>query len=612
MTTPSSDSGGMERLPSHATMQPDQNRMASSWFIAGTIFSCVLQLLWFASKCVNQIDIDGMAYLGIARHLRQGEFQAAINAFRSPLISWLIALASFASAGGSEGYVHIGKLINIASFLLSLALLYVLTEKLWHSRLIASLAILMFSLGRGLAASSVSMVTPDFLFAALTLIYFIVLLRCLREDRLQEDRLKDWFFLGAIHSLAYLAKAFALPWLAVCTLVALAFSIKPWKARVARLALAALIPVMVASGWATVLHSKYGVFTTGTQFKVNLLQWTLRAYSEHHDATYALLRNTSKGVDEYGGADPMPPGSWPWTYPLSIRQVVPNMMRAEVRNVPRVFKEMMIVTTLGGLIAFIATLAILTGRRRQYPVEWRFAIVVAASALTLVTTYSALVFDERYLFPLIPLVLAVAARFLVPNRKDDKDDEFDHDRWRKLCIALVVLGTIASMVYPSSPFRLLTRDFQSSCYDGGRRLQEHPGSRVVTIGSGPFPEHGVGWEAGFKASFFGERRIIAATEALPQSTQLSSLAADIRKASPDAILVWGKHGDTRYAALLETLAMQYPRSSSEKIVDPVLGEVGTVLFTAPIIEAASSVSEVGRTPRHWLSSLAKMLAWQPV
>src|SRR5580700_4322867 len=209
MTTPSSDSGGMERLPSHATMQPDHNRMASCWFIAGTIFSCVLQLLWFASKCVNQIDIDGMAYLGIARHLRQGEFQAAINAFRSPLISWLIALASFASAGGSEGYVHIGKLINIASFLLSLALLYVLTEKLWHSRLIASLAILMFSLGRGLAASAVSMVTPDFLFAALTLTYFIVLLRCLRNDRLENDRLKDWFFLGAIHSLAYLAKAFA-------------------------------------------------------------------------------------------------------------------------------------------------------------------------------------------------------------------------------------------------------------------------------------------------------------------------------------------------------------------------------------------------------------------
>jgi hypothetical protein len=571
-------------------MQPDKNRKASSWFIAGALFSCVLQLLWFASKCFSQIDIDGMAYLGIARHLRRGDFQTAVNAFRSPLISWLIAVASSASSGGSEGYVHIGKLINIGAFLLSLALLYVLTETLWHSRLVASLAILMFSLGRGLAASAVSMVTPDFLFAALTLLYFIVLLRCLRKDRF-----KDWFFLGSVHALAYLAKAFALPWLAVCTLVALAFSSKLWKARLARIALAALIPVIVASGWGTVLHSKYGVFSTGTQFKVNLLQWTLRAYSAHHDATYALLRDTSKGVDEYGAADPMPPASWPWTYPLSVKQVVPNMIRAEARNVPRVLKEMMVVTTLGGLIAFLATLAILIRRRRQYPVEWRFTVVVAASALTLVTTYSTLVFDERYLFPLIPLVLAVAARFLVC---DDKDDKFDHDRWRKLCIALVVLGAIASMVYSSSPFRLLTRDFQSSCYVAGRRLQEHAGSRVVTIGSGPFPEHGVGWEAGFKASFFAERKIIAAAEAPPQAAQLSTLAADLKKASPDAILVWGKPDDTRYTGLLESLTSRYPHSLSEKIVDPVLGEVGTVLFIFPTLEAVSSLPEVGRPARH--------------
>ena len=153
-------------------------------------------------------------------------------------------------------------------------------------------------------------------------------------------------------------------------------------------------------------------------------------------------------------------------------------------------------------------------------------------------------------------------------------------RWRKLCITLVVLGTIASIVYPSSPFRRLTRDFQSSCYDAGRHLQGHTGSRVVTIGSGPFPEHGVGWEAGFKASFFGGRRIIAATEALPQSTQLSSLVADLQKASPDAILIWGKPDEARYTGLLQSLALRYPRSSREKIVDPVLGEVGTVLFTS--------------------------------
>jgi L-lactate permease len=84
--------------------------------------------------------------------------------------------------------LHIGELLNIAAFLLSLALLYVLTNKLWHSNLAAALAVLIFSLSRGLTAAAVQMITPDFLFAALTLVYFIALLRCFRPDRLQ-----DWF-----------------------------------------------------------------------------------------------------------------------------------------------------------------------------------------------------------------------------------------------------------------------------------------------------------------------------------------------------------------------------------------------------------------------------------
>lgn len=547
-------------------MEPDKNSKASSLLILVAVLGCVFQLFWFASHCFDQIDYDGMAYVGIARHLRHGEFHAAINAFRSPLLSWLIAAVATL---GSSDYLHIGKLINIGAFLLSVALLYVLTKKLWDSRLAASLAVLLFVLSRGLVASAVEMITPDFLFAALALIYFILLLRCLCNDRL-----KDWFSLGLVHGLAFLAKAFALPWLGVCTLVALGSPSERLKTRVARLGLAALIPVLVAVGWATVLHSKYGVFTTGSQFKTNLLLWTLHAYREHHDTTYTLLRDTTKEVDEYVVDDPMPPGSWPWEYPVRVKKALPKIILSEEQNIPRVLKEMVIVATPGGFIAFIATLAIVARRKPQYPVEWRFAVVVAASALSLVLTYSMLVFDARYLYPLIPLVLAVAARFLVP------DSQFNHDGWRKVCIALVVFGIITSMVYPSSPFRLLTRDFQASCYDAGDRLRGHPGSSVVSIGSGPYPEHGVGWEAGYKASFFGDRKIIGAMDSLPEPMQLSSLTVDIQKASPGAILVWGRSDDTRYTGLIQSLILQYPNNSSEKIVDPALGEVGVVLFTA--------------------------------
>jgi hypothetical protein len=547
------------------SQEPDKNCRVSLFLIMVAILSCTLQLYWFATKCFNQMDFDGMAYAGIARHIRQAEFNSAINAFRSPLVSWLIAALSLASAD----YLHIGKLVSIGTFLLCLALLYAFVVQLWHSRLVASLAVLLFTFGRGLSVVAVALVTPDFLFASLVLIYFITLLRCFRAGGLQ-----NWLFLGGIHGLAFLAKAFALPWLGLCTVVAVALSQGAWKTKAAWLSCAALVPLIVAGGWATVLHSKYDVYTTGSQFKTNLLQWTLHEYPQHRESTYALLRGTTKELDEYLVADPMPPGSWGWTYHATIGQEFPKLLLAEKSNVPKALKELTIVVTPGVLIAFLVTLAILTLSRHLYPVEWRIVAIISVSLFSLVLAYSMLVFDGRYLFPVIPLVLAVGARFLVA------DGRSNHSGWRRASIALVVLGVGGSLIYPSSPFRVLTRDFQVMSYQAGAILSRHPAATLVSIGSGPFPEHGVGWEAGYQAAYFGGDRLVATTDSLPSTAELSTVIEDLRKASPEVVIVWGGPLDNRYTALVQTLTLQYPYHQVQRITDPIRGEVGAMLFTA--------------------------------
>jgi hypothetical protein len=556
------DSASRDSFPH--TMNPDLDSKVSRVVLLAAVLACLFQLFWFGSKCFHQIDYDGMAYTGIARHLRQGQFHAAINAFRSPLLSWIIAGVSF----GSADLVRVGKWVNVSAFVLSLALLYAFAKALWRSGTAAAVAVLLFALGRGLSVAAVGMVVPDFLFAAVTLAYFIVLLRCLREGGE-----KNWGYLGMVHGLAYLAKSFALPWLALCTLVAATLSDGPWKKRVTRIAFAALAPLVVAAGWATVLHSKYGAFTTGTQLKANLLQWTLHAYREPHDHTYLLLTDTTKDVDEYLVDDPMPPHSWPWTYRIDMKQAFPKVILAERKNVPSVLKEIVIVATPGGVLAFMVAIWALRQRKRHYAAEWRVAVVIAASAVSLVLAYSMLVFDARYLFPLTPLLLAIGAGFLVPATG------LNYEGWRRVSIILVIVGVITALVYPSSPFRRMTRDFQAICYDAGRHLRIHSGSTTVSLGSGPFPEVGVGWEAGYKAAYFGGWRIIGAMETLPSSSDSTSLMRDLAKASPDAVLVWGRPSDGRYAGLVRDLEVQYPNSSVEKIVDPVLGESGAVVFT---------------------------------
>ena len=555
-----------------------KNKSANLVLVFAVVFTS-FQLWWFGPKCIREIDYDGMAYTGIARHLRHGEFYAAINAFRSPLLSWIIAVIP------GSNLVLIGKVVNIFSLLLCGVLSYVFTMRLWNSKLAASIAVALFAFGRGFVPGAAGSVVPDFLFAALTLVYFLLLLQCLRGAGWVR-----WFSLGIVHGIAYLAKAFALPWLALSSLAAALLSVGTIKQRVTRLASAALVPVVAAGAWALVLHSKYGVYTTGTQFKTNLLQWTLKAYRDHRDPTYLVLRDTTKEVDEYVIDDPMAPGSWPWNYHVSVRHALPKVLSAELRNVPQVIKEILIVVTPGGLLAFAFAVGILGARRRQFPVEWRVVIVIVVSAISLVCTYSMLVFDARYLYPLIPLLLAVAARFLV------RDDDWNYGSWRMMAIALVVLGEIAALAYSSSPFRMRTRDFQLSCYDAGNRLKTHRGATLASIGAGPFPEHGVGWEAGYKAAFFGGRRIIAATDDLPSPEMTGAVLADLAKAAPDSIIVWRSGNNPRYVSFVQSLAHEYHAASSEEISDPVLGVVGTILFINKLKAVNSSSTEFGSQP----------------
>jgi len=170
-------------------------------------------------------------------------------------------------------------------------------------------------------------------------------------------------------------------------------------------------------------------------------------------------------------------------------------------------------------------------------------------------------------------VLAVAARFLVPL------GELDHSATRKISVALVILGMAASMVYPSSPFRRIKRDSQLVSYETGSLLKSQKASTIVSIGSGPFPEFGVGWEAGYKAAYFGGQRLVAAAESLPPSAQLPQLMAEIAKAAPDAVVVWGRPNDAAYTAVVNTITSRFA-STQTRITDPDLGEVGVVLLTA--------------------------------
>src|SRR3982074_3020259 len=104
------------------------------------------QVAWFWRYCGRNINADAISYIGIARHVQDGNFRASLHGYWSPLVSWIIAAGSFL---GSDRTLD-ARVLMLPAFAVCLVLVYRLTHKLWGSRLLAALAVLWFTAARGI------------------------------------------------------------------------------------------------------------------------------------------------------------------------------------------------------------------------------------------------------------------------------------------------------------------------------------------------------------------------------------------------------------------------------------------------------------------------------
>jgi 4-amino-4-deoxy-L-arabinose transferase-like glycosyltransferase len=544
----------------------DKKRSAELLLLVAAGLSCFFQMIWFWRLTHNNINFDAICYIGIARHLVDGDFHASLNGYWSPLFSWLMAVFSIFSGD----LTWVGRAFSIVSFLVCLPLLYLFTLRLWHSRLLAAVAVLWFTLARGVVPISIYFIGADFLFTAFVLCYFLLLLRCLRANSA-----RNWLLLGVAHGLAFLAKAFAMPWLALSTVMASFLSgPRSLKRTFLHAAAGLLVPIAIWSGWGIALRAKYGVFTPGYQSKWNLLDLDTRKRATQVNTQLSFLRDFSRSYDAYGLVDGMFPGSEAWHARLHISKVLPQILQNERHNLPEAIKQVVVLMTPGGVLAFTLAMIVLGKRKRP---ENLLAWIVLLDSIALVFGYCMLVFDSRYLLPLLPLLIALAVPFVLPQRYIATGNRMA----RSVAGGLLVLSTLFLLVYPGSLFRTWKRDYEMSVYDAARKLRDIPScQKLVIIGSGPFLEHGVGWEAGIYSSYFAGCRIVAFTDKLPlNSDEIKRAQADLLNLKPDAILLLGTKGSAAYETTLGTIRSSQLTLSSKAILDDELGEVGSLVWS---------------------------------
>jgi hypothetical protein len=467
-----------------------------------------------------------------------------------------------------------GKVGDDRQFLLCLPLLYALTLKLWRSRAAAALAVFWFSAARGLAFLAVGSIVADFVLTACVLLYFILLL-----DALRQNKSAHWIRLGATHGLAFLAKAIAMPWLSIASAIAVLLRNGRSPRRLASsFLLAFLFPAIVWIGWGTALRAKYGVFTTGYQLRANLMTNWNRQQGHRLIGDSLAFADTSSLYDHY-----MVGESWPSVQAFSLRNArLLNMIVAtEVRNVPQAVKETMILLTPAGALAFPFMLGLLIRNRGNYELEVAFAGIALLSALSLILAYCMLVFDGRYLIPIVPVLIAICCPLLLPA---DLASVAPHvSPWlQKVGLGLLAASIVFFAVYWASPFRTVDRDFEASCYQAAAVLRgDRPAGTLVSIGDGPYPEHGVGFEAGPYLAYLAGWRLVGANSALPQASDADALASKALAAKADAVAVWGSPSDTAYVQIVQKVKLAQGLLSATPFADPYKGEVGTVFLFRP-------------------------------
>ena len=370
------------------------------WLI-GLVIIYLLVGIPVAWRCVDQINPDGVAHLRLAEYYAEGNLHLAIVGLWSPLLSWLIAPLLRL---GVDGQVAARGLLLLSGLGLTLAS-WLLFGRMGASglyRRAATVCMAVVSL-----SYSVFVLDPDLIAAALLAVYFWLSL-----DASVFEKPAAAFRMGLLIGIAYLTKAYALPFFVIHFLgIAVAYAVRKVpraRYRAARgFALAMAGALLIALPWAAVLSAKYGRLTFSTAGSMNharvgpVVNWThlhLRGLKWPKDGRLSEEEDLTDGSRYYP----------PWS-PFEDWASFKHQLRIIGNNLRRVLQHRYVIYHLGALSSLLLYILLLrAGAPRKMPaVPWAlWTVCVYASGYVMIDL------EDRYLWPLVPVLVGLSFSLL--------------------------------------------------------------------------------------------------------------------------------------------------------------------------------------------------------
>lgn len=225
-------------------------------------------------------NVDVVSYVSIAEQYANGFIGDALNAYWSPMLSWLLVPFTWAGVETLNGVAFINATAGLAGAAMG-------SWFIWHRTRRSFIATLIFMVvALSLAAGAVASTSPDVLVVLWSIVFVVFVVWA--DEQVDAISLKKRIFYGAIvgviGALGYFTKLFLLPFffasLIAWYIVRVILSRREIKEggpkarlRHATLPIAALAAfVLVAAPWVISLSLKYDTFMIGSSFAVNVTE----------------------------------------------------------------------------------------------------------------------------------------------------------------------------------------------------------------------------------------------------------------------------------------------------------------------------------------------------
>ena len=476
-------------------------RAARNWLRGIAIFMVLVQFWTLRYTLMS----DGISYLDIARNYAAGNWKMAVNAYWSPLLSWLLAPVLFVLGPDRRNDLVVLHAMNLLALLAALFLLERLMGRLsdlvtWRhetARKIYALCGYFAFYVAALDAVNVSLTSPDVLVFALVILLALLVLR-IRTDAC---RWRTLSLFGTVLGVVYLAKTAILATAPVYIAAAL-WPLKWHRDLVKKLALVCVPLLLIALPWIAALRVTKGYWTIGDSGKLNFV-WEMCGAARwmHWQGEPGTIGKplhptrqvmTSPAVYEFNGVIADASTYAPWYDPAywyagvkpTFSAISSDGWKNFVRNARYLGWLLLIAPGLAPALAF---LPLALGRAREHKEPVRVLLAVAIPAAALLPMYACVFVDKRYVAGQV-LVLTLVSLATVLSQLDRKwQRDFCYVGSFTTCLGLVLLPSLTNAVMLGNDFIQISSsrwDFHARVRDAVWDVGLRPGDRISYIGLG--------------------------------------------------------------------------------------------------------------------------------